>query len=128
MGLNKDDDITKEILEQKFKTKTQQEWVDIFKDLDACVSPVLTLDEAPNHPHNIERSSFVKIDKENYLPTMPWLNMNALSRSFEMPLVGQHTSQILKEHGYSNNEIKEFINEQIIYENLDSENRTKSKL
>ena len=118
MDFNKTDEVTKEDLEQKFKTKTQEEWVKIFKDLDACVSPVLTLDEAPFHPHNIENNSFIKIDSDNYLPNMSWLNgMNASSRSFEMPLVGQHTSHILKEHGYSNEEIKEFLNEKIIYEN-----------
>jgi alpha-methylacyl-CoA racemase len=129
LDFKKTDEVTKEALEQKFKTKTQEEWVKIFKDLDACVSPVLTLDEAPFHPHNIENNSFIKIDSDNYLPNMSWLNeMNTSSRSFEMPLVGQHTSHILKEHGYSNEDIKEFLNEQIIYENLESGNITKSKL
>jgi len=33
----------------------------IFAPLDACVAPVLTLAEAPTHPHNVERGSFVDI-------------------------------------------------------------------
>ena len=65
MDFNKTDEVTKEALEQKFKTKTQEEWVKIFKDLDACVSPVLTLDEAPFHPHNIENNSFIKTNTVN---------------------------------------------------------------
>ena len=128
MGLNITDDITKEVLEEKFKRKTQQDWVEIFKDLDACVSPVLTLNEAAQHQHNIERKSFVKIDNENYLPNMPWLNMDPASRSFEMPLIGEHTSHILREHGYSKEEIEKFISEKIISENLDKINKAKSKL
>ena len=128
MSLNIADDITKEALEEKFKRKTQEEWVEIFKDLDACVSPVLTLNEAAQHQHNIERKSFVKIDDENYLPNMPWLNMDLSSRSFEMPLIGEHTSHILKEHGYSKEEIDKFISEKVISDNLDKKNKTKSKL
>ncbi len=128
MGLNIAEDITKEVLEEKFKRKTQQEWVEMFKDLDACVSPVLTLNEAAQHQHNIERKSFVKIDDQNYLPNMPWLNMDLSSRSFEMPLIGEHTSHILKENGYSKEEIDKFISEKVISESLDKNNKAKSKL
>ena len=129
LGLSRTDDVTKETLEKEFKTKTQREWVEIFKNLDACVSPVLTLDEAPHHPHNKERNSFVKIAEDTYLPNMPWLNMDPSTRSFEMPLVGQQTVQILREHGYSDVDIKELIKNQVVEENRgDKENTTKSKL
>ena len=43
-----------------FKTKTRQEWCQIFDGSDACVTPVLELDEAPDHAHNKARESFVK--------------------------------------------------------------------
>ena len=89
---------------------------------------MLTLDEAPNIPHNKERNSFLKIDEDTYLPNMSWLNMSTSSRSFEMPLVGQHSTQILKEYGYSDADIQEFIKNQIIDENKVKENKTKSNL
>jgi alpha-methylacyl-CoA racemase len=38
-----------------FKTKTRDEWATIFEGKDACVAPVLALDEVRNHPHNRER-------------------------------------------------------------------------
>lgn len=42
-----------------FKSKTRDEWCQIFDGSDACVTPVLELDEAPEHPHNKARQAFV---------------------------------------------------------------------
>ena len=53
-------DEMKSKLRDIFKTKTRQEWCQIFDGSDACVTPVLELDEAPDHPHNKARESFVK--------------------------------------------------------------------
>lgn len=44
------------------KTKTRDEWAALFEGADACVTPVLSLDEAPDHPHNRARATFVEID------------------------------------------------------------------
>ncbi len=44
-----------------FRTRTRDEWVDTFDGTDACVSPVLSLGEAPTHPHNRERGTFVDV-------------------------------------------------------------------
>jgi alpha-methylacyl-CoA racemase len=41
-----------------FRTKTRDEWTDIFEDVDACVSPVLSPTEAATHRHNIAREVF----------------------------------------------------------------------
>ena len=43
-------------------TRTRDEWCAAFEGTDACVSPVLDLDEAPNHPHNLARATFVQRD------------------------------------------------------------------
>jgi alpha-methylacyl-CoA racemase len=45
----------------QFKTKTRAEWEAIFDGEDACVTPVLALTEAPQHPHNKARDAFVDI-------------------------------------------------------------------
>jgi alpha-methylacyl-CoA racemase len=45
----------------QFKTKTRAEWEAIFDGEDACVAPVLSLTEAPQHPHNKARNAFVDI-------------------------------------------------------------------
>ena len=49
------------LLTDTFKTRTRDEWAAIFTSLDACVAPVLTLDEALSHPHNAARESFVEV-------------------------------------------------------------------
>ena len=43
-------------------TRTRDEWTAIFDGTDACVAPVLSPWEAPSHPHNQARSTFVEID------------------------------------------------------------------
>lgn len=41
--------------------RTRDEWVAVFEGMDACVAPVLGLDEAPRHPHNLERETFIEV-------------------------------------------------------------------
>jgi len=45
-----------------FRTRTRDDWAAVFEPLDACVSPVLSLAEAPRHPHNAERGTFVEVE------------------------------------------------------------------
>ena len=47
--------------EHTIKKRTQAEWVKIFEGSDACVAPVLSIHEAPEHPHNAARDAFVDI-------------------------------------------------------------------
>jgi alpha-methylacyl-CoA racemase len=52
----------KKTLAAVFKTKTREEWCCLLEGSDACFAPVLSLDEAPDHPHNKARGTFVTID------------------------------------------------------------------
>jgi alpha-methylacyl-CoA racemase len=45
-----------------FKTKTRAEWCELLEGTDACFAPVLSLAEAPSHPHNAARGTFVERD------------------------------------------------------------------
>jgi alpha-methylacyl-CoA racemase len=45
-----------------FKTKTQRQWCEILEGTDVCFAPILTLAEAPRHPHMAERGTFVERD------------------------------------------------------------------
>jgi alpha-methylacyl-CoA racemase len=49
-------------LEAIFLTKTRDEWCAIMEDTDICFAPVLSLAEAPMHPHNVARGAFIKVD------------------------------------------------------------------
>jgi alpha-methylacyl-CoA racemase len=44
------------------KTKTREEWSRLMEGTDACLAPVLNLREAPQHPHNRARQTFIEID------------------------------------------------------------------
>jgi alpha-methylacyl-CoA racemase len=49
-------------LERLFKTRTRDEWCSLLEGTDACFAPVLTMAEAPHHPHNVARGAFIDID------------------------------------------------------------------
>jgi len=48
-------------LREVFATRTRREWCDLLEHTDACFAPVLSLAEAPEHPHNRARGTFVDI-------------------------------------------------------------------
>ena len=52
----------KETLASVFKRKTRDEWCAILEGTDACFAPVLSMEEAPRHPHNVARGTFVEVD------------------------------------------------------------------
>ncbi len=52
----------REILEAKFRTRSRDDWERVFAGTDACVAPVLSIDEAPRHEHNRARQTFVNVD------------------------------------------------------------------
>ena len=52
----------KEIMAERFASKTRDEWVAIMGGSDACFAPVLELDEVAKDPHNAARNTFVEID------------------------------------------------------------------
>ncbi|MGA2816760.1 MAG: CaiB/BaiF CoA-transferase family protein [Xanthobacteraceae bacterium] len=49
-------------LETLFKTRTRDDWCALLEGTDACFAPVLSMAEAPYHPHNVARGTFVEID------------------------------------------------------------------
>lgn len=52
----------REKLAETFRTRTRDEWCRLFEGTDACVAPVLSLAEAPAHPHNRARGTFAEAD------------------------------------------------------------------
>ena len=49
----------RETLRSWFLTRTQDEWVLLFEGTDSCVAPVMAIDEAYEHPHNVARGTYV---------------------------------------------------------------------
>jgi len=54
--------LQKQRISEVLRTRTRDDWTRVFEGSDACVTPVLTLGEAPRHPHHRARGSFVTVD------------------------------------------------------------------
>jgi crotonobetainyl-CoA:carnitine CoA-transferase CaiB-like acyl-CoA transferase len=52
----------KDEIARKIKLRRRDEWAAVFDGTESCVAPVLTIDEAPQHPHLRERGTYVEID------------------------------------------------------------------
>jgi alpha-methylacyl-CoA racemase len=48
--------------EELFRTRTRDEWCALLEGTDACFAPVLSMAEAPRHPHNVARNAFVEVE------------------------------------------------------------------
>nr|XP_053642964.1 alpha-methylacyl-CoA racemase-like isoform X2 [Cherax quadricarinatus]XP_053642973.1 alpha-methylacyl-CoA racemase-like isoform X2 [Cherax quadricarinatus]XP_053642980.1 alpha-methylacyl-CoA racemase-like isoform X2 [Cherax quadricarinatus]XP_053642987.1 alpha-methylacyl-CoA racemase-like isoform X2 [Cherax quadricarinatus] len=101
----------KKIITDKFKEKTQEEWTKVFAGKDACVTPVLTLDEAPLHPHNAQRGSFIPSSTPGYFEPgpAPRFSRTPGTAGTAAPKCGQHTLEILAQLGYSKDEIEQLL-------------------
>ncbi len=85
-----------EVMAERFREKTRAEWEDEIVDPQTCATPVLSLSEAPLHPHHRARGTFVEIDGVVQPSPSP-----RFSRTKPMPgvpaLPGAHTDAILAE-------------------------------
>ncbi len=52
----------KDKLDALFRTRTRDEWCALLEHTDACFAPVLSMAEAPSHPHNLARGTFIEVD------------------------------------------------------------------
>jgi len=98
-------------------TKTRDEWLAELADIDACVGPVNTLDEALNDPQAQARGVSItgkaqgEGDEEttfHTLPTFPRISGVEQEQRFAAPGMGEHTNNLLREAGYSDAEIEQF--------------------
>jgi alpha-methylacyl-CoA racemase len=88
----------KEKMSLLFASKTQAEWCQLLEGTDACFAPVLTLDEAANHPHNRARNNFQEID--GHIQPAPAPKFSKTPQNVGLiPALGQHTQEILEESG-----------------------------
>jgi crotonobetainyl-CoA:carnitine CoA-transferase CaiB-like acyl-CoA transferase len=108
-----------EELEKEFLKKTQEEWLKIFERYDTCVSPVKSFIEACEDPQIIARNMIVKMSHpilgeiQNLASPIKMSKTPPKIRSIA-PKIGQHTSEILKELGYTNEDIQQFKKNKVV--------------
>lgn len=99
----------KERVKAVFKTKTRDEWCAIMEGSDVCFAPVLSMEEAPLHPHAVARNAFVTVDGGVQPAPAP-----RFSRSSTVPprlssALGEDTAAVLRGAGYSELEVDRMV-------------------
>jgi alpha-methylacyl-CoA racemase len=96
----------KEALSRVFRTRTRDEWEAFFAGSDACVAPVLSMDEAPAHPHNVARRSFVTVDGAAQPAPTPRFSRTRATDPEPMRPSGSDTQAVLRDFGFADAEIE----------------------
>jgi alpha-methylacyl-CoA racemase len=91
----------RDALSQAFATRTRDEWEQVFAGYEACVTPVLRLDEASGHAHNVSREAFVDVDGLLLPNVAPRLLRTPGRAGSPPPLPGSDSVDILAELAYS---------------------------
>ena len=90
----------------------------MYEALDACVTPVLELSEAPLHPQNAARGAFLEPDPPNSVHASPLRSPAPAPRLSRTPAtpsahgnaaIGQHTREILGELGFARAQVEQLI-------------------
>jgi alpha-methylacyl-CoA racemase len=99
----------REKLAKAIAGKTQAEWCEIMDASDVCFAPVLDLDEAPRHPHNVARQTFV--DVAGVIQPAPAPRFSATPGAIQgpPPAVGAHDREVLLDWGFTPGEVAAIV-------------------
>jgi alpha-methylacyl-CoA racemase len=85
----------KDRMKEVFKSKTRDEWCEIMEGTDICFAPVLSLAEAPQHPHNVHRQTFLELDGVVQPAPAPRFSRTPGAVARPPAHAGQHTDEVL---------------------------------
>tara|TARA_B100000945_G_scaffold245029_1_gene201281 strand:+ start:667 stop:1794 length:1128 start_codon:yes stop_codon:yes gene_type:complete len=92
-------------MEAIFKTKTRNQWCEILEGTDVCFAPVLDLKEAPDHPHNKERKTFVNFEGITQPAPAPRFSRTQGTIQSSANLTGENSEEILEKWGFTSDQI-----------------------
>lgn len=110
-GLGLAADAGKDEVAGAIAVRSRDEWVEHFATTDACVAPVLTLEEAPAHPHNRERQTFIDLDGVTQPAPAPRYSTTRTADPRPPRKPGADGEAILSDLGYSPDEIAQLRRE-----------------
>jgi alpha-methylacyl-CoA racemase len=96
----------KEHVADVFRTKTRDEWCALMEGTDVCFAPVLSMAEAPEHPHNRHRATFVEVAGVPQPAPAPRFSRTPGRIEAPPPHFGQHTEEVLLEWGFPADDIE----------------------
>jgi len=95
----------KKVIKEIFLNKTREEWCALMEGTDVCFAPVLNMAEAPLHPHNIERKTFIELEGVTQPAPAPRFSRTNPEIVSSPSLVGEHTDEVLKAIGLNEEDI-----------------------
>ena len=95
----------KEEIKKIFLKKTRDEWCELMEGTDVCFAPVLDMSEAPHHPHNKERKTFIDLEGVTQPAPAPRFSRTEPEVVSSPSIVGEHTSEVLSSIGLSEEDI-----------------------
>jgi alpha-methylacyl-CoA racemase len=99
----------KERLAAVFASKTRAEWCALMEGTDVCFAPVLTMAEAAEHPHNVERRTFVEMAGQRQPAPAPRFSRTAAEIDLPPAHPGQHTRDVLTDWGFDGGRVDALI-------------------
>jgi alpha-methylacyl-CoA racemase len=99
----------RERLAEVIARKSRDEWCAIMDGTDVCFAPVLDLDEAPRHPHNQARATFVEMDGVMQPAPAPRFSRTPGTIAGPPPGIGAHTRSALESWGLAADKIDRLL-------------------
>lgn len=99
-----------------FVTRTRDEWCALLEGSDACFAPVLDLDEAPAHPHNVARAAFSRVDGILQPNPAPRFSRTVSAESQPVRREGSDTDAVLQAAGFSAAEIERLLAQSVVWQ------------
>lgn len=90
-----------------FKRKTQAEWCEIMEGTDVCFAPVLSFMDAPSHPANVARNTYIEVDGVTQPAPAPRFSRTPSQVVHGAHNLGEDTEATLAAMGFAENEIKQ---------------------
>ena len=102
-------------LTELFASRSRDEWAVLFEGGDACAAPVLSLDEAAAHHHNVARNTYIRVDGVLQPAPCPRFAKAPAPNPAAPPLPGADTDQVLRECGYDAATIAELRASRVVF-------------
>ena len=115
-----DDDVSsswtahREALAARFLQKTRAEWEQQLGTPGSCAAPVLTITEAPSHPHNVARQTFIEVDGVPQPAPAPRFSRTVPAPPRSPSLPGDHTRAVLAGLGFDEGAVAELTDAGVV--------------
>lgn len=107
-------DVLRERFAAVFKTRTRAQWCELFDGSDACFAPVLDMEEAVTHPHNVARQLFTEVQGVLHPQPAPRFSRTPSAISRPPPKTGADADEALADWGFTTEQIAALRRDRIV--------------